>query len=974
MGISLDSLSITSAFNSILSFFKSQENNSKWKDYTSGAEGTFLIRMLANILSNISYRLVTARRENYLSTANLKSSALGIALNLGYSANRGTNQKRTIRFEPNGDYVIPPFTALGPYNDEYDVIYLGELDSETGLREGMILNGPLNIALVRGMSSLTRTITLATDVTKELKSGDLLDISGTGTEADGRYTVSTMEVKTVGANNLTYVSVVENIPADFTNTGSQNAWATKVTLHTFKTVIGKLKTITWVANTAKVQPFTRFETGISEDYMLFVDGEEVPVSNVTRELKNDKYLVRTNPYASVDVLYLNNLVRAQHKYGSESVFMLKYVELADPETIDYAPTLSGFGTVLDTLTIDQFIDFESLEQIKVNAPVDHDVQHLIRSKRDYAKRIKQSFPNIVEAAYTAVTPTYTLVSYLKDDCTILQESEITKIKTILDGENYFGTPTPDISHPHREATNINIQLFVTDKLKDTNDIRYDVNNILKSNYAKYLEQTFDVYTLERLLEQLSYVKWARVSFDIGEWNSRGLVDLGNLINVDGTIYKAEKILGTTGGFEPAWNVPLDVIPRGIDLDGNYETTDGTVVWRAYKRLDVESIQQYQTSHKYCIGDYVYTPTLPNFMFKCVDLLKSTGTSNLDTTTVMEGDFLIDGEIVWVCKTYSSSYPTRFVATQYRLGTSCNINGKSFEVIGYTGRTGYLIPAFEQAYYPVVGVVLPQIVLDFTLTENGYFQIAGNQVQMFEVGSTIVASTDKGKTNTFQVLNRTYNEKTDRTNVYINGFIDTPYVPIASAVSGAYSIFTLNGDYTDIFKVGDNIRALGTMVDSETLERLSVSYNYIIADVKSVLSEGATVTQVWVKSTLASNVNYTTLVAAGYTSIKSELKNSFILEGDVSSFFKAGALDKAKTDEDIEITYSIKDTSYQNVWDITYVFATQEISSTANYNRLAPTWQGTEDGEVKWGIVNSTDAITYDWDVYNDIEYKLTVSR
>ena len=119
MGISLDSLSITSAFNSILSFFKSQENNSKLKDYTSGAEGTFLIRMLANILSNISYRLVTARRENYLSTANLKSSALGIALNLGYSANRGTNQKRTIRFEPNGDYVIPPFTALGPYNDEY---------------------------------------------------------------------------------------------------------------------------------------------------------------------------------------------------------------------------------------------------------------------------------------------------------------------------------------------------------------------------------------------------------------------------------------------------------------------------------------------------------------------------------------------------------------------------------------------------------------------------------------------------------------------------------------------------------------------------------------------------------------------------------------------------------------------------------------------------------------------------------------
>ena len=974
MGISLDSLSITSAFNSILSFFKSQENNSKWKDYTSGAEGTFLIRMLANILSNISYRLVTARRENYISTANLKSSVLGIAVNLGYSANRGSNQKRTIRFEPNGDYVIPPFTAIGSYNDDYDVIYLGEFNNDTGLREGMVLTGPVDIALVRGMSSLTRTITLSTDVTNEINIGDTLDVAGTGTASDGRYTIASISTRTVGANILTYVVVEENIPEDFTNSGSQNAWATKISLQTFKTVIGKLRTITWTANTTKVQPFTRFEEGISEDFMLFVDGEEVPVSNVMRDLKNDKYLVRTNPYSSVDVMYLNNISTAQYKYGSESVFMLKYVELANPETMDYSPTMSGFGTVLDTLTIDQFTDFETIEQIKINAPVDHDVQHLIRSKRDYTKRVKQAIPNIIETAYTAVTPTYTLVSYLKDDCTILQEDEIVKMKAVLDEENYFGTPTPDISHPHREATNINIHLSISDKLKDTNDIRYDVNNILKSNYAIYLKQTFDVYTLERLLEQLSYVRWARVSFDVGEWNSRGLVDLGNLIQVGDTVYKAERILGTSGGFEPAWNVPLDVIPRGIDLDGNYETNDGTVVWRAYKRLNVENIQKYQTSHKYGIGDYVYTDTFPSFMFKCVDLLKSTGTANVDTTTVLEGDFLIDGEIVWVCKEYSSSYSSRFVATQYRLGTSRNINGKSFEVIGYTGRTGYLIPSFEQAYYKVVGTVLPQVVLDFTLTENEYFQVAGNQVQMFDVGSTITAETDKGKTNTFTVLNRIYNEKTDRTNVYINGFIDTPSVPIQSAVSGTYSIFTLAGDYSDTFKVGDNVKALGTVVDSETLERLNVSYNYIIADVKTVLQDGATVTQVWIKSNLVSNVNYTSLVAAGYTLIKSELNNSFILEGDVSLFFKKGSLAKARTDEDVEMTYSIKDTMYQTTFDITYVFVSQEISSTANYNKLAPTWQGTEDGEVKWAIVSNIDAIKYDWDVYNDIEYKLTISH
>ena len=107
MALDLQALSITSAFNAIISFFRSQENNSKWKDLTTGAEGLFLIRMLANVITNISYKMITARRENYITTANLLSSNLGIAVNLGYSANRGNNQKRRVQFVPNGNYTIP---------------------------------------------------------------------------------------------------------------------------------------------------------------------------------------------------------------------------------------------------------------------------------------------------------------------------------------------------------------------------------------------------------------------------------------------------------------------------------------------------------------------------------------------------------------------------------------------------------------------------------------------------------------------------------------------------------------------------------------------------------------------------------------------------------------------------------------------------------------------------------------------------
>ena len=36
--------------------------------------------------------------------------------------------------------------------------------------------------------------------------------------------------------------------------------------------------------------------------------EEVPLSNIIRDFNNDTYLIRTNAYSSVDILYLNHIV------------------------------------------------------------------------------------------------------------------------------------------------------------------------------------------------------------------------------------------------------------------------------------------------------------------------------------------------------------------------------------------------------------------------------------------------------------------------------------------------------------------------------------------------------------------------------------------------------------------------------------------------------------------------------------------
>ena len=188
MALDLQSLSITSVFNSIVNFFRSQENNSKWRDFSTGSEGSFLIRMLANVFSAISYRIVAQSRENYLSTAALTSSNVGIAVNLGYSAYRGSNLKREIVLIPSGNYVFPKLSVIGTYSNLYDIITLDD------------------------------------------------------------------------------VSLEEGTPA------------------TIRTVVGKVKEETLVTGTSNTKFFSFFTTGISEDYVLYLDSQEVPTTSKIKEM------------------------------------------------------------------------------------------------------------------------------------------------------------------------------------------------------------------------------------------------------------------------------------------------------------------------------------------------------------------------------------------------------------------------------------------------------------------------------------------------------------------------------------------------------------------------------------------------------------------------------------------------------------------------------------------------------------------
>lgn len=595
MAIDVRSISITGAFNAIKSFFLSQENNSRWKDLNTGAEGNFLMRLLATVIRVISQNTIVGRREAFQETANLVSSNIGIGNTTGsYPTYRGRNQRRLINFTPKDNMTIPKFTQLGNYNGDY-----------------------------------------------------------------GIYTV----------NDLTFV---------------------KGETQEFPVVIGTLKEVTWTANTSSLKKFTRFEQNISEDVDLLVDGtsmsKEDALSRYVKDMIYDKYVLTTNPWKSVTVQYLNNAENAQHKYSSDTVFTLRYIELEDIDSSDFTEEMFvNYGTLNNVLNIENYIPFEDVDSIKANAPVFRETQSLVRSKWDFPELVKTFVPSVNQTKYKALTPTYTAVTYLKRDFSMMEDFEKEQLWDDLEHCTAFGRPLPDIVNPIEEVTTLDVTIGAVNRYTDEASITADVQSITDANYANVLETTFDKYDLENLLNKLTYAKYSRVGIHTGERTPYTTKRIGDFINANNSVYKCTGILGQTGINEPEWNIPADDTTVERIYTG-LETQDNNIIWACYKKLNIDEIQSWKPSKKFKLGEFVYSDSIPQYMFRVVDILRTSGVGGPNITGVEVGDYVEDNNMTLLCITYNAAYEDRVNSHQYRLGDKFNYGGLSFEYVGMTGKT------------------------------------------------------------------------------------------------------------------------------------------------------------------------------------------------------------------------------------------------------------------------------------------------
>lgn len=129
--IEATSLSFNDIKQNLRDFVEAKPDANRWRDFYTGGEGTILIELIAGYGFYTALKIIFSREETYLQYVNTLLSARAIALNLAYSAFRGTNRRYTIKFTPNTTISIPAFTVIG-YQGDYDFICL----EDTVLNEG----------------------------------------------------------------------------------------------------------------------------------------------------------------------------------------------------------------------------------------------------------------------------------------------------------------------------------------------------------------------------------------------------------------------------------------------------------------------------------------------------------------------------------------------------------------------------------------------------------------------------------------------------------------------------------------------------------------------------------------------------------------------------------------------------------------------------------------------------------------------
>lgn len=255
-----------------------------------------------------------------------------------------------------------------------------------------------------------------------------------------------------------------------------------------------------------------------------------------------------------------------------------------------------------------YLEQETLNSIKVNAPLYYESQALVRARDDFMKLFKGLDSRMSDTNYRDVTPAVVEMTYVRNDSSLGVNQVFNSIEkqsfiTSLSPSKALGVPDPVISDPTQVVMTLNYDVYM--QLPGSYPVVNDIDGTggILEPYNLLLELSIDIFDVERQIEDLvynyiEYIKKCVITIDAPNWQALTAYRRGDFVTpvaaspaLDGEyIYECVQA-GTTGAAEPAGGNPWMTLISQENIDDNpiptvaTDTLDGTVYWRCRQQLN-----------------------------------------------------------------------------------------------------------------------------------------------------------------------------------------------------------------------------------------------------------------------------------------------------------------------------------------------------------------------------------------------------
>lgn len=444
---------------------------------------------------------------------------------------------------------------------------------------------------------------------------------------------------------------------------------------------GEVKEEELVVQSNALTIFSFQSPNVSEDMSLYLNNSEIDYEERLLGLFDNKYVAISNPFGAVDVYYLNE---SAPFYNTNDILKIKYVEKNETSILasDVLSDEDGITSVVISKS-DQSV--ESLDSIKVNAPLYYETQYVVRARNDFKKIFRGLDTSFIDTSGRNYNYAQVELSYIRDDLTLLSQAEKDALSLQLESSLVYGVELPYIAHPLK----INNQLTITVNLKEFTTA--NINDVVETAIAQFTNKfatNMDLLSIENVIERESYVKTARVSFTSpirqdSEFYKRGNFVLPIISN--GFSFEFYRHVRKSGAIEPLWPLTAGdvVIDNKVVWQVRDERTCNLNIWEANKNYEVG--QQIEST------DSAYP-----FILACIGTINISASAEPVWTT-NTGDTFNDRNLVWQCVDLVGSPVTWAPNTNYNLGElviPTTPNGYAYQVVDFRSQTDGIPPTWE----------------------------------------------------------------------------------------------------------------------------------------------------------------------------------------------------------------------------------------------------------------------------------------